>query len=159
MVGYGHRWPHPKWPKDARIAVQLVINYEEGAERNVLHGDGTSESLLSEFGWALPRVGERAMPVESMHELGTRIGFWRLHKLFTECEIPITVNAVAMSLELNPEGVAAMVEANWELSTHGYRWIDHHGMPEDVEGEHMRNAIDISQHWISKPPAPPSSTS
>ena len=102
MTGYGRNWPQPGWPGDARIAVQFVINYEEGAENNVLHGDPASESLLSEFGFAVPRPGQRSLPVESMYEYGTRVGFWRLHRLFTERRVPITVNAVAMALERNP---------------------------------------------------------
>jgi putative urate catabolism protein len=143
MVGYGREWPHPGWPGDARIAVQFVLNYEEGAENCVLHGDLGSESLLTEFGFAQSRVGERYLPVESMYEYGSRVGFWRVHRLFTDRGIPMTVNAVAMALERNPDAVAAMVEAGWELSSHGYRWVDHHGMPEDVEREHIRKAIEI----------------
>lgn len=143
MTGYGRNWPQPQWPDNARIAVQFVINFEEGAEANILDGDAASESLLSEFGFATPRVGERYLPVESMYEYGTRVGFWRLYRLFTERQIPITVNAVAMALERNPDCVAAMMEADWELSTHGYRWVDYHGMPEDVEREYIRKAIDI----------------
>ena len=122
MIGYGRNWPDPKWPGGARIAVQFVINHEEGAELNILHGDPASESLLSEFGFAMPRPGARYLPVESQYEFGSRVGFWRLHRLFTERKIPITVNAVAMALERNPDAVAAMVEAGWELSSHGYRW-------------------------------------
>lgn len=143
MVGYGRNWPHPRWPGDARIAVQFVINHEEGAELNILDGDNASESILSEFGFAMPRPGARYKPVESMYEFGTRVGFWRLHRLFTERNIPITVNAVALALARNPEAVAAMVEADWELSSHGYRWVDYHGMPEETEREYIRKAIDI----------------
>ncbi len=143
MVGYGRNWPDPNWPNSARIAVQFVINFEEGSELNILHGDNASESLLSEFGFALPRPGDRYLPVESMYEYGTRVGFWRLHKLFTERNVPITVNAVAMALERQPDAVAAMVDADWELSTHGYRWIDYHEVPEDVERAHIQKAIDV----------------
>jgi putative urate catabolism protein len=152
MVGYGRNWPDPAWPGKARIAVQFVINHEEGAEMNVLHGDKASESLLSEFGFAVPRVGDRYLPVESMYEYGTRVGFWRLHRLFTERKVPITVNAVAMALERNPEAVAAMVEAGWELSTHGYRWVDYHGMPEEVERDYIRKAIDIHVRMTGQRP-------
>ena len=152
MIGYGRHWPELKWPGGARIAVQLVINYEEGAENNILHGDPASESLLSEFGFALPREGARYKPVESMYEYGSRVGFWRLHRLFTERAIPITVNAVAMALERNPDGVAAMVEAGWELSSHGYRWVDYHGMPEDVEREHIRKAVDVHVRMTGERP-------
>ena len=142
MVGYGRQPPHAAWPGDARIAVQFVINYEEGAENTILHGDPASESLLTEFGFALPREGERYLPVESMYEYGSRVGFWRLHRLFTERGVPVTVNGVTMALERNPDAVAAMLEAGWEISCHGYRWIDHHGMPEDEEREHIRMSIE-----------------
>jgi len=152
MTGYGRDWPNPQWPDGARVAVQLVINYEEGAENNILHGDPASESLLSEFGFAVPREGERYLPVESMYEYGTRVGFWRLYRLFSERGIPITVNAVAMALERNPDGVAAMVEAGWELSSHGYRWVDYHGVPEDIEREHIRKAIDVHVRMTGERP-------
>ena len=114
MVGYGRNRPHPHWPGDARIAVQFVINYEEGAENSVLHGDTGSETLLTEFGFAEPRIGERALPIESMYEFGSRVGFWRLHRLFTGCDVPVTIFGVAMALARNPHAVAAMVEADWE---------------------------------------------
>lgn len=152
MVGYGRKWPNPDWPERARIAVQFVINYEEGGELNILHGDPASESLLSEFGFAMPRVGDRYLPVESQYEFGSRVGFWRLHRLFTERRVPITVNAVAMALERNPEAVAAMVEAGWELSSHGYRWIDYHGLPADIERDYIRKAIDIHVRMTGQRP-------
>lgn len=143
LTGYGNEPPHARWPGEARIAVQFVINYEEGAENNVLHGDAGSESLLTEFGFAQSHPGQRYLPVESMYEFGSRAGFWRLHRLFTSAGIPVTVNGVAMALERNPAAVAAMVEAGWEISCHGYRWIDYHGMPESEEREHLRKAIEI----------------
>lgn len=143
MMGYGRTPPDPRWPGEARIAVQFVLNYEEGAENSVLHGDAGSESLLTEFGFVQPRTGERYLPVESMYEYGSRVGFWRLHAFFTARRIPVTVNGVAMALERNPEATAAMVEAGWEISSHGHRWIDHHGMPADVEREHIRRAIEV----------------
>ena len=143
MIGYGRRPPDPRWPGEARIAVQFVLNYEEGAENSILHGDAGSESLLTEFGFVQPRTGERYLPVESMYEYGSRVGFWRVHAFFTSRSIPITVNGVAMALERNPEAAAAMVTAGWEISSHGHRWIDHHGMPEDVEREHIRRAIEV----------------
>jgi putative urate catabolism protein len=143
MIGYGPTPPDPRWPGEARIAVQFVLNYEEGAENSILHGDAGSESLLTEFGFVQPRTGERYLPVESMYEYGSRVGFWRVHAFFTSRSIPITVNGVAMALERNPEAAAAMVTAGWEISSHGHRWIDHHGMPEDVEREHIRRAIEV----------------
>jgi len=145
MTGYGRTPPHPRWPGDARIAVQFVINYEEGAENTILHGDEGSESILHEFGFTAPALGQRYLPVESMYEYGSRVGFWRLHRLFSERAIPVTVFGVAMALERNPDGVAAMLEAGWEIASHGYRWIDHHGMPEDVEREHLRTIVEIHE--------------
>ena len=121
MIGYGRNPPHPRWPGDARIAVEFVINYEEGAENTILHGDAASESLLTEFGFATPRVGERYLPVESMYEYGSRAGFWRLHRFFTERDVPVTVFGVAMALERNPDAVAGMLEAGWEIASHGWR--------------------------------------
>lgn len=152
MAGYGRNWPTLAWPGGARIAVQFVINFEEGAESNVLHGDAVSESLLSEFGFAMPRPGARYKPVESMYEYGTRVGFWRLHRMFTERQIPITVNAVAMALERVPENVAAMVEAGWELSSHGYRWLDYHDVPEEEERAHIARVIEIHERMTGARP-------
>ncbi len=143
MVGYGRNPPHPKWPGGARIAVQFVINYEEGAENNILHGDPASESLLTEFGFATPRQGERYLPVESQYEYGSRVGFWRLHRMFTGHAVPVTVFGVAMALLRNPDAVAAMQEADWEIASHGYRWIDHHGMSEAEEREHIQKTIEL----------------
>jgi putative urate catabolism protein len=143
MVGYGRVPPHARWPGDARIAVQFVINYEEGAESSILHGDEASESLLTEFGFAQPRVRERYLPVESMYEYGSRVGFWRLHRFFTAHSVPITVFGVTMALERNPDAVAAMLEADWEIASHGYRWVDHHGMPEETEREHIRKVVEL----------------
>ena len=143
MVGYGRNRPHPHWPGDARIAVQFVINYEEGAENSVLHGDAGSETLLTEFGFVEPRIGERALPIESMYEFGSRVGFWRLHRLFTERAVPVTVFGVAMALQRNPDAVAAMVEAEWEIASHGYRWIDYHTVPEAEERAHIEKVIAI----------------
>ncbi len=152
MTGYGRAWPTTRWPGGARIAVQFVINFEEGAESNVLHGDPVSESLLSEFGFAMPRPDARYKPIESMYEYGTRVGFWRLHRLFTGRGIPITVNAVAMALERVPDCVAAMVEADWELSSHGYRWLDYHDVPEEVERAHIAQVVEIHERMTGQRP-------
>jgi allantoinase len=152
MVGYGRTPPHPRWPGHARVAVEFVLNYEEGAENSILHGDEGSESLLTEFGFATPRVGDRYLPVESMYEYGSRVGFWRIHRLFTERRIPLTVFGVAMALERNPEAVSAMVEAGWDIASHGYRWIDHHGMSEEVEQEHLRTIVEIHERVVGSRP-------
>lgn len=142
MRGYGEHPPLAQWPGDARVAVQFVLNYEEGAENCVLHGDAASEAFLSEIvgAQALPAV--RHMNMESIYEYGSRSGFWRLHRLFTQRDIPITVFGVAMALERNIEAVEAMLNANWEIATHGYRWIDYQFLPEEQELEHMAKAIE-----------------
>ena len=121
LCGYGSQVPAANWPDGARIAVQFVINYEEGAENCVLHGDAASEAFLSEMIGAKPIENQRHMNMESLYEYGARAGFWRLHRLFSERDLPVTVFGVAMALERNPEAVAAMQAANWEIASHGYR--------------------------------------
>jgi len=143
LIGYGRRPPHPQWPQQARIALQFVINYEEGGETCILHGDNTSETFLSEIIGAEPVKGMRHMNMESMYEYGSRAGFWRLHRMFTERDIPITIYGVAMALARNPEAVEAMKEVDWEIASHGYRWIDYQYLPESVEREHLQKAIAI----------------
>ncbi len=143
MVGYGRTPPNPDWPSGARVAVQFVVNYEEGGENNVLHGDAASEAFLSEIVGAVPFEGVRHMNMESIYEYGSRAGFWRLHRMFTERQIPVTVYGVAMALARHPEAVAAMQEARWEIATHGYRWIDYQFVEEAIEREHMARAIAI----------------
>ncbi len=143
LIGYGARPPHANWPGGARVAVQFVINYEEGGENCVLHGDAASEAFLSEIVGAQPIAGMRHMNMESIYEYGARAGFWRLHRMFTERNMPVTVYGVAMALERNPDVVRAMLDAGWEIATHGYRWIDYQHLPEEVERDHMRRAIDI----------------
>ena len=142
LLGYGQNPPKANWPGGARIAVQFVLNYEEGAENCVLHGDAASETFLSEI------IGARAfearhMSMESLYEYGSRAGFWRLHRLFNKYQLPVTIYGVAMALERNPDAVEAMLESGWEIASHGYRWIDHQFMPEDIEREHIRTAIEI----------------
>ena len=143
MIGYGANPPHPQWPGNARIAVQFVINYEEGGENCILHGDKASEAFLSEIIGAQPLEGVRQMNMESFYEFGSRKGFWRLHKMFTERNMTATVFGVAMALERNPDAVKAMQDANWEIASHGLRWIDYQYIPEDIEREHMQQAIEI----------------
>ena len=125
LIGYGQNPPHPRWPNDARLALQFVINYEEGGENCILHGDPASEAFLSETVGAAPLAGVRNLNMESMYEYGSRAGFWRLHRLFTQRDLPVTVYAVAMALERNPQAGRAMVDAGWEVASHGYRWIDY----------------------------------
>jgi putative urate catabolism protein len=141
LVGYGSSPPDPRWPNGARLALSFVLNYEEGGERSVLEGDGESESYLHEVVGAPPVVGARNLTTESMFEFGSRVGFWRVHRIFTAHGLPLTVYAVGLALERNPEAGRAMAEAGWEVASHGWRWFDYAGMPEDEEREHMRLAI------------------
>jgi putative urate catabolism protein len=143
MVGYGPHPPDPRFPQQARVAVQFVINYEEGGENCILHGDVASEAFLSEIVGAAALPGVRHMNMESIYEYGSRAGFWRLHRLFTQRGIPVTVYGIAMALERNPAAVAAMVEADWEIASHGYRWIDYQYVGEAAEREHLQRAIAI----------------
>lgn len=143
LRGYGRKPPDPDWPGGARIAVQFVINYEEGAENCVLHGDSASEAFLSEIVGAAPVEDQRNMNMESMYEYGARAGFWRLHRLFTSRDLPVTVFGVAMALERNPAVVLAMQEAGWEIASHGYRWIDYQSVDEATERAHLEKAIEI----------------
>jgi len=143
MIGYGRQTPDPQWPGNARIAVQFVVNYEEGGENCILHGDKASEAFLSEIVGAPALEGVRHMNMESIYEYGSRAGFWRLHRLFTGRGIPVTVFGVAMALERNPDAVAGMLEADWEIASHGYRWIDYQYISEAEEHEHLVHAIEI----------------
>lgn len=143
MVGYGRIAPQARWPKDARIAVQFVINYEEGGENCILHGDSASEAFLSEIVGAQPWAGQRHPNMESIYEYGSRVGFWRLWRLFVERRIPVTAFAVATALARNPDAVAAMQEARWEIASHGLKWIDYRDFTEEDETEHVRQAIQI----------------
>ena len=143
MLGYGQYPPNPKWPEKARVAVQFVINYEEGGENCILHGDPASETFLSEIIGAVPFQDARHMSMESIYEYGSRAGFWRLHRLFTRFKIPVTIFGVAIALERNQEAVEAMLKADWEIASHGYRWIDYKNIPEEIELEHIEKAISI----------------
>lgn len=143
MIGYGRNPPDPKWPHEARIAVQFVMNYEEGGENNILHGDPASESFLSEIPGAEPWPGMRHMNMESIYEYGSRAGFWRLWRMFTERGIPLTVYAIATALERNTEIVAAMKEADWEIASHGLKWIDYRNFSREEERRHISEAIRL----------------
>lgn len=143
LIGYGANPPDPRWPGGARIAVQFVINYEEGAERSIELGDLGSEAFLSEMVGAQSQAGARAMAMESLYEYGSRAGFWRLHRLFTAAGAPVTVFGVAQALATNPEAVAAMQAADWEIASHGLRWLDYQDVPEDVERAHVAEAIRL----------------
>ena len=143
LIGYGPKPPQANWPGGARLAVQFVLNYEEGGENCVLHGDTASESFLSEMIGVQPFVGRRHMSMESLYEYGSRVGVWRLFKLFQKKEIPLTLFAVAMALERNPAVAEAAQEAGYEICSHGYRWIDYDKVPEDIERAHLEKAVEI----------------
>jgi allantoinase len=151
LIGYGPTPPEAAWPGGARVAVQFVINYEEGAENSVLNGDKGSEAFLSDMVGAGSHPA-RAMAMESLYEYGSRAGFWRLHRLFAERRVPVTVFGVAAAMEMNPAAVDAMLAADWEIASHGYRWIDYQYVPEDIEREHIARAIEVhSQVTGSRP--------
>ncbi|MDD9857132.1 MAG: allantoinase PuuE [Gammaproteobacteria bacterium] len=153
LIGYAARPPQPNWPGGARVAVQFVVNYEEGGENNILHGDPASEAFLSEIVGAQPYREARHFNMESIYEYGSRAGFWRLHRLFTARDIPVTVFAVAMAMQRNPQAVEAMLEAGWEIASHGYRWIDYQFVPEAREREHLQQAVDIHRRMTGSAPA------
>ena len=143
MLGYGASPPQPRWPDKAVLAVQFVINYEEGGERSLLHGDDESEAFLSEIPAASPWPGKRHWNMESVYEYGARAGFWRLHRLFTEKAVPVTIYGVATALMRGPQQVAAMQEAGWEIASHGLKWIDYADFTKQEEQQHMQQAIRL----------------
>jgi OHCU decarboxylase len=143
LVGYGRNPPDPRWPNEARICVQFVVNYEEGGENNILHGDRASEAFLSEIVGAQAWPGQRHMNMESIYEYGSRAGFWRLWRLFTERDMPVTVFGVATAMQRHPEAVAAMREAGWEIASHGLKWIDYKDFTSDEERAHIAEAVRI----------------
>jgi putative urate catabolism protein len=151
MIGYGATPPEANWPGSARLALSFVINYEEGGENSILHGDRASETFLSEIIGA-KAYEARHMSMESMYEYGSRAGFWRLHRLFERYMLPVTVYGIAMAMERNPDVVAAMLKADWEIASHGYRWIDYQFVPEETEREHMAKAIDIHERLTGSKP-------
>lgn len=152
LRGYGARPPDPRWPGGARLALQIVLNYEEGGENCVLHGDPASEAFLSEIVNAQPRVGERHMSMESLYEYGSRVGVWRLKKLFDNYRIPVTVFAVGMAVERYPEPVLALFAAGHEICSHGYRWIDYQHVSKTTEREHMQKAVRVIEETIGERP-------
>ena len=145
MLGYGASPPSANWPAGAKLAVQFVINYEEGGENCILHGDEGSEAFLSEIIGAQTWPGQRHWNMESIYEYGARAGFWRLHRLFTGKEIPITVFGVATALQRSPAQVRAMQDADWEIASHGLKWIDYKDFSAREERKHIREAIKIHE--------------
>ncbi len=152
LVGYGEHPPHPRWPGDARIAVQFVINYEEGGENNILHGDAASEAFLSEIVGAQPWPGQRHMNMESIYEYGSRAGYWRLHRMFTSRAMPVTVYAVATALARYPGIVPSMQRAGWEIATHGLKWIDYRDVPQDIERQQIAEAVRLQSELAGERP-------
>lgn len=142
LIGYGAEPPHPQWPNKARIALSFVLNYEEGGERCILHGDQESEAFLSEIPAAQALAGVRHMSMESIYEYGSRAGVWRILKLFEKHQIPLTIFAVAMAAERHPEVIRAMASAGHEICSHGYRWIDYQYMDKEEEAVHLQKAIE-----------------
>lgn len=152
LVGYGANPPHPHWPGNARIALSFVLNYEEGGERNILHGDKESEAFLSEMVAAQPLQGQRNLCMESLYEYGSRAGVWRILRLFEKNNIPMTIFAVAMAAERYPEIIKLMHEQGHEICSHGYRWIDYQNIDEQTEREHMHKAIEIIKNITGERP-------
>lgn len=152
LIGYGRTTPDPKWPGDARIAVQFVINYEEGGESSILDGDPASENLLSEIVGAAAWPNQRNLNMESIYEYGSRAGFWRLWRMFTDLNVQATVYGVTMAMARNPEAVAAMKEAGWEIASHGYRWLEYKDFPEEVERKHIVEAVRLHTELTGERP-------
>ena len=143
LHGYGQTPPDPKWPGNAKVVVQIVMNYEEGGENSILHGDEASEAFLTEVVGAQPWPGKRHWNIETMYEYGSRVGFWRLHRLFTQMNVPITVYGVTAALARGPAQVAAMQDAGWEIASHGLRWIEYKDFSADEERAHLQEAIRL----------------
>jgi len=150
MTGYGAQAPNAKWPNGAKIAVQIVLNYEEGGENNILHGDAASEAFLSEITGAAPWPGQRHWNMETIYEYGSRAGFWRVHRLLKD--IPVTVYGVATALARAPEQLSAMKASGWEIASHGLKWVEHKDMPPEEERAQIREAIRLHTEVVGTPP-------
>ena len=151
MMGYGLNSPEVKWPNNSRIAVQFVLNYEEGAESSILHGDKFSEIFLSEIIGA-KAINGRHINMESLYEYGSRVGFWRVHKLFKKYNLPLTIFGVGMALERNLEICEEMKKSNYEIASHGWRWIDYQNVSKSIEKKHMQKAISSMMKIFGKKP-------
>ena len=152
MEGYGASPPDPKWPEGARLALQIVLNYEEGGENCILHGDEASECFLSEIVGAQPRTGVRHLSMESIYEYGSRVGVWRLKRLFKRYRIPVTVFAVGMAVERNPTAIQALFDDGHEICSHGYRWVDYQDVDIEIEREDMQKAIQAIKRVTGERP-------
>jgi peptidoglycan/xylan/chitin deacetylase (PgdA/CDA1 family) len=153
MTGHGPRPPQVAWPEGARVAISLVLNYEEGGENSILHGDAQSEAFLSDIAGAQPWPGQRHWNMESLYDYGARAGFWRLHRLFTRRGLPVTVYGVATALARGPEQVAAMKAAGWEIASHGLKWVEHRDMSEEEERAAIDEAIRLHTEVVGAPRA------
>ena len=152
MTGYGQNSIHPNWPNKARVAVQFVLNYEEGGENSILHGDKASEAFLSEIVGAKPYEGVRHMSMESIYEYGSRAGVWRILRLFKEFDVPITIFAVALAIVRNRELADYLVDQNYDICAHGFRWIDYQYVDEKTEREHIKDCISVLTEYLGKRP-------
>jgi putative urate catabolism protein len=152
LAGYGANPPDPRWPGGARLALQIVLNYEEGGENCILHGDAAAEAFLSEIVGADAREGVRHMSMESIYEYGSRVGVWRLERLMRQHHVPLTVFAIGMAVERNPEPIRALYEAGHEICSHGYRWIDYQYVDEATERAHMGKAIKAIEQATGERP-------
>ncbi|RMX66093.1 hypothetical protein DD238_001163 [Peronospora effusa] len=152
FVGYGRHGFDPKWPDDKKLALQFVLNYEEGGENCVLNGDAASEHLVSDIVGAVPYLNERHLNMESLYEYGSRAGFWRLYRVFTTRKLPLTVYAVGLALEKNPEAAKAMKDAGWEVASHGYRWIDYQNVNEVTERDHLWKTLAVHEKLLGARP-------
>jgi putative urate catabolism protein len=152
LIGYAGANPDANWPNNARIAVSFVLNYEEGAENSVLHGDAASEFFLSEMLNAEPIPDMRHVSMESLYDYGGRAGFWRLRKLFDDRGVKLTIFGVAMAMQRNPAAVEAMLQSGWEIASHGFRWINYQHIPEQVERDYMARAIKIQTELTGSRP-------
>jgi OHCU decarboxylase len=150
--GHGPNAPDAAWPGGAKIAVSVVLNYEEGGENNILHGDAQSEAFLSDIAGAAPWPGMRHWNMESIYDYGARAGFWRLHRLFTGMGIPVTIYGVTSALARNPEQVAAMKAAGWEIASHGLKWVDHRDMPAEEEARQIAESFRLHTEVVGEPP-------
>lgn len=152
MIGYGAQPPYAGWPNNARLALNFVVNYEEGAEYGVLNEDGHSETLLSDAGTLAPRLGSRDLNIESGYEYGSRCGLWRILRLFDERDLPFTAYAVGLALEQNPEAAAAIGDAGCDVVSHAWRWIDYHGMTEAEERDHIKRSVETIERLTGARP-------
>lgn len=152
LRGHGANPPDAAWPGGAKIAVSIVLNYEEGGENCLLHGDAQSEAFLSDIAGAQPWPGQRHWNMESIYDYGARAGFWRLHRLFTSLNIPVTIYGVASALARSPEQVAAMKAAGWEIASHGLKWVEHRDMPEEEERRQIAEAIRLHAEVVGERP-------